>query len=50
MKVSEDSHNFILGEMVRRKYLEYNPNKVYMDGVENKNKNEIDYVGVGVKN
>ena len=37
MKVSEDSHDFILGEMVRREYLEYDPNRIYLDEVESKN-------------
>ena len=41
IKVSEDSHNFILAEMIRQNYLEYDPNRVYTDGVEN----EIDDVG-----
>ena len=40
MKVSEDSHNFILQEIIRREYLEYDPNRIFTDDVEN----EIDDV------
>ena len=37
MKVSKDSHNFILQEIIRRDYLEYDPNRIYMDEVESEN-------------
>ena len=43
IKVSEDSHNFILSELVQREYLEYDSNRVYTDDVESEN--EIDHVG-----
>mmetsp|Transcript_21352 Transcript_21352/g.24435 ORF Transcript_21352/g.24435 Transcript_21352/m.24435 type:complete len:97 (+) Transcript_21352:30-320(+) len=34
---------FMLGEMVRREYFEYDPNRVYMDGAV-ENENEFDDV------
>jgi hypothetical protein len=30
LKISEDSHNFILDEIIRRERLEYNPSRVFV--------------------
>ena len=32
MKISEESHNFILDEITRRERLEYDPSRVFVDG------------------
>jgi hypothetical protein len=30
LKISEDSHNFILDEIIRRERLEYDPSRVFV--------------------
>ena len=42
-KASEGSHGDILDEVVRRKYLKYDPNRTCVDGVESDE--EVDDVG-----
>ena len=34
LKINEESHNFILDEIIRRERLEYDPRRVFVDGDE----------------
>ena len=42
MKISEESHNFILDEITRRERLEYDPSRVFVDGDEEEYDSESD--------